>query len=621
MTESQKPVRKAVQPGKELLSSAKSGKDLAREAFENAETIQLHDGRETHPLENGRIGRRDEAEVHVLAAESEEPANIDPIVPLGHDGGNYYFIPPSGQLRKFTAEALEAGRGVRALFAGISPVVDEWCHSKFPTRDNGWSHKEAGLWIIEKCNANGVFEPSSADLRSIGVWRDDTGGAVSHCGNHIIYPDGRSLPLTECQAKHIMIGARPIAAPDLTRLPDDSGKTLLHEVDQLWGWKRDVDSAIWLGWVAAACMGGFPDWRSHLYVHGSRGSGKSKLIELAACLLGDLSGEVINDATEAGLRQSRNNQARPLLIDEFEPDDNPRNASRQDSMLALFRRMSGGDGGRISRGGADHSPVSFRILGAAYVTSINHIHLEPQDRSRFIVLELQSLPGFQDSADAAIDFDDVFRKCRKMSARLRGRMLSQSVRWDRTHAAIVAKARSVGADARQAATAATILAGLDLALFDGVIDNLRMEDLEVVLNALIADSGESDEVSEGRDALDHLLSSSLALDHGFKRTVREILSAAMNQEGIIGVDDPSGALRRHGVYVDMEQQHLALRTGRSTPTSQLYAGTKWRNGAHASALAKLEGASRPTSAVRLSPNEQHRVVIVPIACLGLARSA
>ena len=31
--------------------------------------------------------------------------------------------------------------------------------------------------------------------------------------------------------------------------------------------------------------------KAHLYVHGSRGSGKSKLVELAACLLGDLAGE------------------------------------------------------------------------------------------------------------------------------------------------------------------------------------------------------------------------------------------------------------------------------------------------------------------------------------------
>jgi hypothetical protein len=278
----------------------------------------------------------------------------------------------------------------------------------FPVHETGWSHKEAGLWIIEQCNAKGVFDPTSADLRLIGVWRDDNGSAVAHCGDRIVFPSGKTSGLIDYQADHTMIGSRRITEPDLNRLPFDKELKLLHEVERLWGWKRQEDAAIWLGWVAAACLGGFPDWRTHLYVHGNRGSGKSKLIELTARLLGDLSGDVINDATEAGLRQSRNNQARPLLIDEFEPDDNLRTSSRQDGMLALFRRMSGGAGGRISRGGADHSSVSFRMLGAVYVTSINHIHMEPQDRSRFVVLELQPLPGSQMPIIAAQDLEDAF---------------------------------------------------------------------------------------------------------------------------------------------------------------------------------------------------------------------
>ena len=416
------------------------------------------------------------------------------------------------------------------------------------------------------------------------------------------------------------VAFRPAASVQLfQRVPQDTELNLLRTIKRLWGWKRDVDADIWLGWVAAACLGGFPDWRAHLYVHGNRGCGKSKLIELAARLLGDLAGDVVNDATEAGLRQSRNNQARPLLIDEFEPDDNPRNASKQDGMMALFRRMSGGAGGRISRGGADHSPVSFRTLGAVYVTSINHIHMEPQDRSRFIVLELQSLPDCPDPILAAEDLIRAFDVCGEISTRFRGRLLRQSERWGRTNAAISAKARSLGADARQASTVATILTGLDLALFDGDIDRQRMDDLEDPMKALIADSGEADEASEGRDVLDHLLSEFLSLDHGMKRTVRDLVLAEVNQEVIAGLDDASAALRRHGVHVDRENQRLALRSGRFTPTARFYANTKWRNGAHASALLKLEGVVRPASAVRLSPNEQHRVVLVPFARLGLAQ--
>lgn len=614
MAQVQKPKVPSEQPVYERESQATAPMNSIHLAFRNAEIVppkggsagQLSTGESASPDGNRRV--------HQDLGNVSLPL-VQPITPLGHHGGQYFIISPSGEFRRLSAETLEAGRVVRSLFLGSSPETEDWCRAMFPARENGWCHRKAGLWIIEQCNAKGVFDLNRADLRSIGVWRDDTGQAIAHCGDRLALPNGQSLALTEHHAKYVMVGAGPITVPDITPMPLDTVRNLLHDMRRLWGWNRSIDADIWLGWAAAACLGGFPDWRTHLYVHGSRGSGKSKLIELAACLIGDLAGEVVNDATEAGVRQSRNDQARPLLIDEFEPDDNPRNARRQDNMLALFRRMSGGAGGRVARGGSDHLPVSFRTLGAAYVTSINHIQLEPQDRSRFVLLELKPLPGGQDPARAASDLEDIFRTCRAISAQFRGRLLAQSSRWQRTLTAISAMARSMGADARQAETAATVLAGLDLALFDSDIDDLRLEDLRDPLEALLSDSGEAEEVSEGRDALDHLLSASLSLDHGFKRTVGEIVFSEIDDEPITGVDDRIGVLRRHGIYFDKGKQRLALRSGRSTPIAKLYDDTKWRNGAHVSALKKLDGVVHPSNAVRVTTNDQHRVVWVPFACL------
>ena len=88
-----------------------------------------------------------------------------PIVPLGHNAGQYSFIAPSGQYRRMPAEALEAGRGVRALFRGTGPDIEEWCLSKFPAKGGGWCQKEAGLWIIEQCNEKGVFDPDPPPLK------------------------------------------------------------------------------------------------------------------------------------------------------------------------------------------------------------------------------------------------------------------------------------------------------------------------------------------------------------------------------------------------------------------------------------------------------------------------
>jgi hypothetical protein len=159
---------------------------------------------------------------------------------------------------------------------------------------------------------------------------------------------------------------------------------------------------------------------------------------------------------------------------------------------------------------------------------------------------------------------------------------------------------------------------LDIALCEGEIDNQRMQDLEEPMKALIADSGDSDEGSEGRDTLDYLLSATLSLDHGLKRTVRELIVAEVKQETVIGLDSPASVLGRYGIYVDNNKSNLALRTGKATPTAGLYANSKWCNGAHSSALQKLEGVVRPTSAIRIAPNEQHRIILVPLVLVGLS---
>ena len=551
---------------------------------------------------------------------ASENSKYSPIVPLGNKNGLYFFISASGELRSMKAEALEAGRGVRALFSGVSKEAESWCRSQFPAADDDWAHKDAGHWIIKSCNAVGMFDPSTADMRSIGVWRAQDRKAVAHCGNWIVCSDRQVLPLSKYKADHIMIGAAPVALPAETPTDCRVMAELLESLRQSWGWKRKFDADIFFGWMAAACLGGFPDWRAHLYVYGSRGSGKSKLMELAASLLGDLAGGVLNDATEAGLRQSRNNQARPVLIDEFEPDDNARNGARQDSMLALFRRMSGGEGGRTSRGGADHSSVSFRTLGVAYVTSINHIELEPQDRSRFVMLELDTLPDPENPAQSAADLQTLERQVRLLSSGVFRRMLAQSRRWDSTQAAIAAEARSLGADARQAATVSTILTGRDLALFDHQIDAPRLRALETYLLEMLGDASEADVASEGAEALDHLLSSVLHLDQGLRRSVRELLQSVITDTLLVGVNDAIAALNRVGVHVLQDKECVAIRLGKTSPIAKLYSETKWRSGAHGSALLKLDGAAKPNSAVRLSRNLQQRAILVPFETLQFGTS-
>jgi hypothetical protein len=250
-------------------------------------------------------------------------------------------------------------------------------------------------------------------------------------------------------------------------------------------------------------------------------------------------------------------------------------------------------------------------LGAAYVTSINHIHLQPQDRSRFVFVELKALP-----ASAPPDlYPGLRERCRSLSTKFRGRMLVQSLNWDTVHARIAARAKRRGADSRQADTAATVLAGLDLLLHDGPIGEDRLNDLDPLLEILISESDEADQDSEGTDALEFLLNTTLPLDHGLSRSVRELVNNAMFDDPCEGTTNPIAELGRFGVHPLRDKAALAIRLGGSTPVAKLFANTKWRNGAHVSALAKLDGVYKPENPVRLAPSLKQRALLIPAKIL------
>jgi hypothetical protein len=144
-----------------------------------------------------------------------------------------------------------------------------------------------------------------------------------------------------------------------------------------------------------------------------------------------------------------------------------------------------------------------------------------------------------------------------------------------------------------------ILAGRDLALFEGDIDQVRLRALQPILMELVRDSEDSGVSSESDDALDFLLSHSPKLDRSVNRTIRDLLIGAIEQTLVKDVEDPDAALGRLGVHVLPAKRAVAVRVARTSPVSSIYANTKWQSGPHASAVAKLEGVSGPPSAIRL----------------------
>lgn len=144
------------------------------------------------------------------------------------------------------AEALEAGRGVLALFKGNEPA-EKWCRDNFPGQHDGWSPKNVGGFILGECNKKGIVDPQNMDIRSQGVWRGREDGAILHCGRHLVFSDGSTTPLNAAARPAVYFACPELSDPDLLMELPDAFKELLHLLQDVFGWKRPHDAAIWLG--------------------------------------------------------------------------------------------------------------------------------------------------------------------------------------------------------------------------------------------------------------------------------------------------------------------------------------------------------------------------------------
>lgn len=315
-----------------------------------------------------------------------------PVIPLGVEGGNNWFLDPIGQLVSYQkpygqADTLELFRGRH-----------DWLKWAWPKRRakgedfevDGWRNELAREVLIAAATAKGPW--SAVDkVRGRGCWRDEHGRLLLHCGNEVVRA-GRSRggePPGEIGG-YVYPTRAPIQQPwpgpiDAARNP----AVLLRPLLRSWNWARpDVDPHLLLGWIGCAFLGPALAWRSNVYLTGDAGMGKSTLQALIKSVLGDWLLQTTN-TTAAGIYQHVGQDGLAVAIDEFEGRDDNRHAKK---VLELARQAS--SGGQGLRGGDRGTGSEFVIRSAFLFSSINTPPLEPQDLSRFALLKLQRLqPG------------------------------------------------------------------------------------------------------------------------------------------------------------------------------------------------------------------------------------
>src|SRR3546814_12291625 len=104
------------------------------------------------------------------------------------------------------------------------------------------------------------------------------------------------------------------------------------------------------GWIAIAVICGALNWRPHVWLTGSSGSGKSWLLDnVIRPLIGAIAVHCHSNSTEAGIRQTLATDARPVLFDEAESED-AKAQVRIQQVLELSRQSSSENGARPPTG-------------------------------------------------------------------------------------------------------------------------------------------------------------------------------------------------------------------------------------------------------------------------------
>lgn len=329
-----------------------------------------------------------------------DPGCECPVEPIGFEGGNFYFIDSRGQFRSMTADKVNQS-GIQDLFAA-APNYPKWMHPRWGKAkqgvdpDTGEPYKppiasfqadDIKETLFKACAYRGFFSPADK-MRGRGGWTMAGGQFAYHAGDRLWMADKggrfRELPTGVHQGK---LYPRLSALPEPWTQPitpeDNPARTLL-ETFRKWTWTRPaVDPLLLLGWIGVAFLGGALDWRPAVLLLGDRSTGKSTLQKALRSVFGEaLFGSA--DTTAAGIYQSMGHDARPVALDELEPDADPRKLS---NVVHLMRTSASGDVG--NRGGPTKGEASqFQMYSAFLFSAINNPLHSAQDMSRCAVLRL-----------------------------------------------------------------------------------------------------------------------------------------------------------------------------------------------------------------------------------------
>lgn len=298
--------------------------------------------------------------------------DADPIRPLGHNRGSYYFFPrATGQIMEFTATALGRPQNLYQL------APRGFWEAKYAPEDSMSKIADyASGDLIRLCQDKGIFSLENA--RGVGVWNDN-GALLVNCGN-VIVGEGVKCHPSAYQGDYVYEAGQRVIDMDVEPLSSKDAARLLDICTSL-TWKKKQYGYILAGWIVVAAIGGCIDWRPHIFVTGRKGSGKSTVMDkIVRDALKGVAVKRDGGTTEPGIRKALGASSRPFIMDEAESESGPRRAQMQ-LIFEYFRNASSG-------AVVENAYATYVARSAACFGAINPRIEQGADADRWTMLEL-----------------------------------------------------------------------------------------------------------------------------------------------------------------------------------------------------------------------------------------
>lgn len=263
-----------------------------------------------------------------------------------------------------------------------------WWEQNFPGGKTRIDADAAQQFLIYHSHQVGTFKEKF--IRGRGAWVDE-GKFIIHTGDMLLV-NGDAIPLKSFRSRYVYEIGERLGFGMTQPLPAVEASKLIDKVKWLL-WEREINAYLLAGWCVIAPFCGILQWRPHIWVTGPAGSGKSWVMDnVVKKLLGDTALVVQGKTTEAGVRGLLQNDARAVLFDESDVDNN-NDKERVQNVLALARSSSYHDGGQIGKGTQSGGSRTYTMRSCFAFSSIGVQLNQQSDRSRFSILGLISFEG------------------------------------------------------------------------------------------------------------------------------------------------------------------------------------------------------------------------------------